>query len=1122
MDDKRKIDNMKIEDSLYKSLKYKRIEYKDLTPEKDIKNGEEYFNALDWALSNPDIKNIALSGPYGSGKSSIIQSYIKRHPKIKALNISLATFKVENSQDDENTIEEGILKQLFYKVDANKIPQSRYRKLRKISINSYIRNIGGLSLTLAFVVGFILTDKTSRVIEKVLSIGAHWGMGKLATVSVIMCIWMISVLFLSHTFMWISKKFSLKEVKLADKAVLSEGLEDDASIFNKNMDEIVYFFEETKYDRVFIEDLDRFENTEIFIKLRELNTILNNYEQIKKPIVFIYAVRDDVFIGNERTKFFDFIIPVIPIINSTNSGEILREKLDIVEKKEGTYASSRYTISSRFITLISPFIEDMRILTNICNEFVIYKSTLRDRQSLILKDEMMFSMMVFKNLCPKDFSDLEAEKGIIKDAFNAKKDFIDKKIPDIQNRIEENQTILEKIESDVLQDLNEVKIAFINYLVDEGNYIFKQLENSHGKFTYADIMKKNFDIQQLDDKQVRVEFISVNEYGRGTSKYKEFSNLGTELINNGRNYLERCENIKQGVGNRKGIVRKNIEIDKREISNLRSYSLSTLINKFSSEEILPSEIRENKLLVFLLRHGYIDENYTDYINYFHPNSITQGEMNFILGIRNFESVGVFSYPLKNCGQILERIEDYEFRQSETLNFNLLDYMLTQKEKGEKYDVFMKQITNRSEKSREFIRAYLERGINLQVFIQEICHNSDTVWLDLITDNSISENTEYKYLSLILGNAGINDIKNNDISVKNNIGAIGYFIRTHKDILQRLWDVPTNKMIQVIETLDIRFNNLDIILVDEELLEYIFDNEFYELNHSMMKEIFRLKRFEYEFDLYKANYKAVRSLGYKPLTDYIYRNFAYYVQHFILDTETNTEEDIESVEDIVERLYATDINMVFQVIDKEPVFWEKLESCCADGLQNEEEKPVVLEIWNYILRNDRVMPSWKNFCKYRNEFGFSVELIKFLDSHIDEFIWASDNSIVNDEIVKEIIIKEISLSSFIKFIFKFGVEEFTNKINEFDEKKIKEMINIHYFPFSAERYKELREIYPKLCINFIYNNKEDFIACIEECELTQDEIVELLENVSFSNDDKIKILNQRERAEICESIALTTE
>lgn len=46
-----------------------------------------------------------------------------------------------------------------------------------------------------------------------------------------------------------------------------------------------------------------------------------------QPVIFVYAIRDDMFKDSERTKFFDFIIPVIPIINSTNSSESLLEML---------------------------------------------------------------------------------------------------------------------------------------------------------------------------------------------------------------------------------------------------------------------------------------------------------------------------------------------------------------------------------------------------------------------------------------------------------------------------------------------------------------------------------------------------------------------------------------------------------------------------------------------------------------------------------------------------------------------------------------------------------------------------------------------------------------------------
>lgn len=84
----------------------------------------------------------------------------------------------------------------------------------------------------------------------------------------------------------------------------------------------MYFFEVTKYRIVFFEDLDRLNDISIFVHLRELNNLLNNDDSIKeKPIVFIYAVKDNIFTKEDRTKFFDFIIPVIPVINSTNSGE---------------------------------------------------------------------------------------------------------------------------------------------------------------------------------------------------------------------------------------------------------------------------------------------------------------------------------------------------------------------------------------------------------------------------------------------------------------------------------------------------------------------------------------------------------------------------------------------------------------------------------------------------------------------------------------------------------------------------------------------------------------------------------------------------------------------------------
>lgn len=164
---------------------------------------------------------------------------------------------------------------------------------------------------------------------------------------------------------WLKRNGNIRELKILDKATVVRDNGD--SVFNKNLDEIVYFFERTKKAIVIFEDLDRFESSNIFVSLRELNYILNNYERIKKPIKFIYAIKDDMFVNKgERTKFFDFIIPIVPYISSTNSSEILRDKLQI-DAEENT--SKIFDISGKFVSLISPYINDMRDLICICNEF---------------------------------------------------------------------------------------------------------------------------------------------------------------------------------------------------------------------------------------------------------------------------------------------------------------------------------------------------------------------------------------------------------------------------------------------------------------------------------------------------------------------------------------------------------------------------------------------------------------------------------------------------------------------------------------------------------------------------------------------------------------------------------
>lgn len=75
--------------------------FKKLTP---ITNAsiDIYKEALDFALNEEDLNNIALSGGYSSGKSSIIETYKTKKIEKKFINLNLSHFNLINQKSVEN------------------------------------------------------------------------------------------------------------------------------------------------------------------------------------------------------------------------------------------------------------------------------------------------------------------------------------------------------------------------------------------------------------------------------------------------------------------------------------------------------------------------------------------------------------------------------------------------------------------------------------------------------------------------------------------------------------------------------------------------------------------------------------------------------------------------------------------------------------------------------------------------------------------------------------------------------------------------------------------------------------------------------------------------------------
>lgn len=67
----------------------KKYIFEKLTPVNDT-DISVYESAIDFVFENDDVKNIAISGAYGAGKSSVLASYKAKHSTEKFLHMLFA------------------------------------------------------------------------------------------------------------------------------------------------------------------------------------------------------------------------------------------------------------------------------------------------------------------------------------------------------------------------------------------------------------------------------------------------------------------------------------------------------------------------------------------------------------------------------------------------------------------------------------------------------------------------------------------------------------------------------------------------------------------------------------------------------------------------------------------------------------------------------------------------------------------------------------------------------------------------------------------------------------------------------------------------------------------------
>lgn len=1070
--------------------KNKNITFYDLTPTDNIEL-DIYEKAINFSLENNKILNIAISGSYGSGKSSLLESYKKKHSEKKFLNISLTHFNTtedtnknnspireENNSKDKSLVpilEVKILNQLIHQISYEKIPQTHFKT--KIKFTEKELRVITIQILL-FIVSLLYTtyfDKWNSFISTLPKLQFFDFFIKLILWPYLRLICLFILFYLLGIFIYNLLKFQktknfFKKLNIQGNEIeISEDTND--SYFDKYLNEVIYLFENSGVEAIVFEDIDRYEVSEIFERLREVNKLVNNkLNEENKALKFIYLLRDDIFISKDRTKFFDFIIPVIPVVDASNS----------YDKFIGLFQDiNQYNFDDNFLYSLSLYIDDMRILKNIYNEFLIYYNELskKEETSTKINSNKILSMIVYKNLFPKDFSDLQLNQGFVYNIFSQKEKFIEERIKEIDFQI----TIL----------------------------------NEHLKNT-----------EELAKLKERYSQIASDRYDSDSNRYEANFWLNNE-------YDKRKKILEAKVAKNQPEIEKLVN-EKKELQNLvlskivpKNDIISSIVYKNELGEINKFEdIKRNpyfKLLKFLIKKGHLDEEYPLYMSYFYGKS----DANFIKAVLNEESLD-YSYKLINPTLIIDRISISYFENFEILNFDLLSCLL--KLKDNIYNIKKEKIFTQLKDKRnfDFINSYLsldDLGTNIRKNFIYLLYYSWKNFFSEAKNGNFSEKDIYKHTIDILKFSDIELLnlicEENNIKeyIENNENFLNFEILSEDIEILKINNKIYNNFIDNLKTINVKLKKIGFFnnSLYEKILMKIYHYSLYELNFDniclILKKIL-YKNNNISFDnrildneeldneeLKMKNYTLIReSSNGRYLLDYVNDNINEYMEIIL---KNNVKE------------FADNKKFIAELLNNEKIKYENKEKYINSLYESYNNISEIndKELWNIFFSNNKINYSPENIITYFKEFELDEILIKFINQNNNKNISFKSFKFDDKEVEKEFFINILKCYEIKNNNYNNILSSLKNNNEEIDfprdipEDKISPLINSKVIKMLIKNLELFREYYENSLDYFIKLNIDDYIQIIEDNNslFSQRELLTILSDKSIKNENKLKLL-----------------
>lgn len=1030
----------------------KEYAFEKLTPISDSDLGI-YENALDYVFNNDDIRNVAISGAYGAGKSSILESYKAKHQGKRYIHISLAHFSENQPQNEPDTIKESVLEgkilnQLIHQIPSEKIPQTNFKVKQSINRCQLLRSTLTVLLFALAVLLFVFFEKWTTIVNQLEAERVKSILLPFTTANARMIIGVVAVGF---AFVLTYKLFKLQRNKGVFRKLSFQGTEieifeqSEESYFDKYLNEVLYLFDNVDADVIVFEDMDRFDANRIFERLREVNTLTNlqRKKDEKEVLRFFYLLRDDLFVSKDRTKFFDYIIPVVPVMDSSNSYNQFISHL----KRNGLYGK----FDESFLQGLSLYVDDMRLLKNICNEFLVYFNRLNTTE---LDYNKMLAIITYKNLFPRDYSDLQLNKGFVGSLFQHKELLIQSEEKRIQRDIDDLSSRIEGVKSEHLKSLQELDI-----LTDH-----KRQKATTGYYNSS----ARDELQRW----------TAKEYPDRKAALDVKEKQGLPVL---ETQLKQLQDEKKSLRSRKLfelITRDNIDMvfgltTKNEIGETEDY-LDVKGNDYFS------------LLKYLIRNDFIDETYPDYMTYFYEDSLSRTDKTFLRSVTD-KKAKEFTYKLKNPNMVFNRLRIVDFDQEETLNNDLFNYLIVHKENTEQTCHFILQL--KAAGRFDFLEQYYAETTCVPRLINIIARWWPEFYSTIVQNGRMTEHRIREFIVSLLHFSTEEVIKAVDIN-----NAVSEYIESSPDFLE-ITDPKKDELIRGFKTLSIFFPAIDYEKSDKQLFEAVYENGLYQLNNANIKMILqKLYGIDDENAIQEKCCTLVLLDASLPLAKKANDNIDAFLNVVLSECDGRITDDQPIIVNILNNEFVSDQNKL-TYIERLETQLDELEVISNKGL------------WSSLVSRGIVAVTEKNISDYFDNSGLLddaiIDLINTSTSdHLDFSAYEESSSKDLDDLQDAFVLCDKLDNE----VYEHIVNSFKKKYITFDltgvsSEKMKVLINNSLIEMNPENIEFMRKEYPDKTNSFIQQEIATYVKMMNTSLINHDELLSVL---SMDIDDKYKL------------------